>query len=164
MNISSILTGLSVYRPSLVFTGVANDLNIDKPWSLISRWNQFDAVNYNYYGDQRYDWTGASWNYGTLNNVERMVQEAKGIGLSDVNQYSALAKFFKAFFYYRMTSLNGDLPVNEALKSIEVPTPKYDPQKDVFMQIIKWLNEANSDLETVIGKSGDTKIERDFYF
>ncbi len=150
--------------PSLVFTGIANDLNIDRPWSSVSRWNQFDAVNYNYYGDQRYDWTGASWNYGTLNNVERMVQEAKGIGLSDVNQYSALAKFFKAFFYYRMTSLNGDLPLNEALKSIEMPTPKYDPQKDVFMQILKWLDEANSDIETVIGKSGDAKIEGDFYF
>ena len=57
-------------QPSLVFTAVANDLNMDKPWSQVSRWNQFDVVNYNYYGDQRYDWTGATWNFITLNNVK----------------------------------------------------------------------------------------------
>lgn len=101
---------------SLVFTAVANDLNLDRPWSSVSRWNQFDVVNYNYYGDQRYDWTGLGWNFITLNNIEQMVKEAKKSGLADVNQYSALAKFFKSFFYYRMTSLNGDLPLNEALK------------------------------------------------
>lgn len=32
------------------------------------------------------------------------------------------------------------------------------------MQILKWLDEANSDLETITGKSGDAKIEGDFYF
>lgn len=150
--------------PSLVFTAVANDLNIDKPWSSVSRWNQFDVVNYNYYGDQRYDWTGATWNYITLNNVKQMEQEAKNRGMEEVNSYSALAKFFKASFYYRMSSLNGDLPLKESLKSIEMATPLYDSQKEVFMQLLKWLEEANNDIEAVIGKSGDTKIEGDFYF
>ncbi len=150
--------------PSLVFTAVANDLNLDRPWSSVSRWNQFDVVNYNYYGDQRYDWTGVNWNFITLNNIEQMVKEAKKSGLADVNQYSAMAKFFKAFFYYRMTSLNGDLPLTEALKSVELTNPKYDGQKQVFVQIIKWLDEANTDLESLIGKTGDTKVEGDFYF
>lgn len=93
-----------------------------------------------------------------------MESEAKAIGLPDVNAYSALAKFFKAFFYYRMTSLSGDLPLSEALKSTEAPTPKYDGQKEVFKQITKWLDEANDDIASLVTKSGDAKIEGDFYF
>ncbi len=149
---------------ALTFTAVAGDLNVDRPWSNVSRWNQFDVINYNYYGDQRYDWTGLGWNYNTLNNVQRMEAEAQQSGLGEVNPYSALAKFFKAFFYYRMTSLNGDLPMAEALKGTENWTPKYDSQKAVFLQILTWLDEANADLETVKAKTGDTKIEGDFYF
>jgi hypothetical protein len=75
-----------------------------------------------------------------------------------------LAKFFKAFFYYRMSSLNGDLPLTDALKSTENWTPKYDGQKEIFLHILTWLDEANADLASVIGKSGDAKIEGDFYF
>jgi hypothetical protein len=150
--------------PSLAFTAVSSDMNVDRPWSLVSRWNQFDAINYNYYGDQRYDWTGLSWNYGTLNNVQRMEMEAQRLGLGEVNPYSALAKFFKAFFFYRMSSLNGDLPMTEALKGTENWTPKYDEQKAIFLQILTWLDEANTDLEGLIVNKGDNKIEGDIYF
>lgn len=149
--------------PSLVFTAVANDLNLDKPWSDVTRWNQFDVSNYSYYDDQRYDWTGASLNFITLNNIDRMVTEAKNSGLPDVNQYSSMAKFLKAFFYYRMTNLTGDLPLNEALKGVESPTPAYTSQKEIFMQILKWLEEANSELGT-ISASANTELEGDFYF
>lgn len=150
--------------PSLNFTAIANDLNLDRPWSLVSRWNQFDICNYNYYGDQRYDWTGTSWNYITLNNIKQMTEEAKRIGLPPVNVYSALAKFFNAFFYYRMSSLNGDLPLTEALKSTVAPKPKYDGQKEVFKQILTWLEEANTDVASLLSKSGDQKVDGDFYF
>ncbi len=150
--------------PSLIFTAVANELNIDKPWSLVTRYNQFDICNYNYYGDQRYDWTGASWNYITLNNIQQMVAEAKKQGLKDVNAYSALAKFFKAFFYYRMTNLNGDLPLAEALKGIALTNPAYSNQKEVFKQILTWLDEANNDLESIIATTGDVAVEGDIYF
>lgn len=150
--------------PSLLFTGIASDLNSDRPWSLVTRWSQFDVVNYNYYGDQRYDWTGATWNYNTLKNVDRMNEEAAKIGLGEVNAYSAVGKFFKAFFLYRMTSLNGDIPFSEALRPTEMATPKYDAQKDVFLQILRLLEEANADIAAVMGKAGDQKIEGDFYF
>lgn len=150
--------------PSLIFTGVANDLNIDRPWSLVSRYNQFDAVNYNYYGDQRYDWTGTGWNYSTLKNVQRMEEEAVKLGLGDINAYTALGKFFRAFFLYRMSSLNGDVPLSDALKPAEITNPKYDSQKEVFTQILRLLSESNSDLESLAGKQGDSKIEGDFYF
>lgn len=150
--------------PNLVLTGILSDLNGDRPWSLVSRWNQFDNCNYNYYGDQRYDWTGASLNYNTLKNVVKMEEEAIRVGEETLNPYSALGKFFRAFFYYRMTSLVGDLPMTEALQGLKAPQPGYNSQKEIFIQILKWLDEANTELTTLIGKSGDTKIDGDFYF
>lgn len=150
--------------PNLVLTGVLSDLNGDRPWSLVSRWNQFDNCNYNYYGDQRYDWTGAGLNYPTLKNVVKMEEEAIRVGEPEVNAYTALGKFFRAFFFYRMTNLVGDLPMTEALKGLEITAPKYNTQKEIFLQILQWLDEANNDLATVIARSGDARIDGDFYF
>jgi hypothetical protein len=150
--------------PNLVLTGILSDVNADRPWSLISRWNQFDNCNYNYYGDQRYDWAGATLNYQTLKNVMKMEEEAKRVGEPDVNAYSALGKFFRAFFFYRMTSLVGDLPMTEALKGLEITEPKYSSQKEVFIQVLQWLDEANNDLSAVISRSGDARIDGDIYF
>ena len=149
--------------PDLVLRGITSDMNVDGPWSLVSRWNQFDCCNYNYYGDQRYDWTGASLNYATLKNVIKMEEEAKRAGNADVNPYSALGKFFRAFFFFRMTNLVGDLPMTEALKGLETPNPVYDSQKAIFLQILKWLEEANTDLAKIITE-GNTALDGDIYF
>ena len=149
--------------PDLVFRGINSDMNVDGPWSLASRWNQFDCCNYNYYGDQRYDWTGASLSYTTLKNVIKMEEEAKRAGNPDINPYTALGKFFRAFFFYHMTNLVGDLPMTEALNGLETPNPKYDSQKSIFLQIIKWLDESNNDLAKLIAE-GNKVLDGDIYF
>jgi hypothetical protein len=150
--------------PNLILTGVLSDVNGDKPWSLVTRWNQFDNCNYNYYGDQRYDWTGAGLNYLTLTNVVKMEEEAKRVGEPEQNGYSILGKFFRAFYFYRMTNLVGDLPLKDALKGLTMSEPTYDSQKEVFLQILKWLDEANTEMAALITKSGDGKIDGDIYF
>lgn len=133
--------------PSLVLGGVLANINSDKPWSNVMRWNQFDCCNYNYYGDQRYDWGGADLNsYYTLTNVQQMEAEATRLGGKTVNPYTALGKFFRAWFFYRMTNLAGDLPMADALKGKGNLTPKYDSQKAIFKQILQWLEDANTEL------------------
>jgi hypothetical protein len=147
---------------SLAFNGILNDM-YQRPWNDVSRWNQFDCVNYNYYGTQEYNWTATGLSYLTLKNVIKMEEEAKKSSGKDLNPYSALGKFFRAYFYEQMTLRAGDLPLNEALKALENTTPKYDTQKDVFVQIIKWLEEANNDLATLI-TAGDRSLSGDIYF
>ncbi len=44
---------------SLVFNGVLNTM-YDGAWNEVMRWNQFYALNYNYYGNQEYTWTATS--------------------------------------------------------------------------------------------------------
>lgn len=148
--------------PSLVLRGILKDM-YNAPWSDEQRWNQYWCSNYNYYDNNEY-WTGsADLSYTTLKNVQKMEEEATRIGLPAVNAYSGLGKFFRAYFYYDMTMKVGDLPLSEALKSAENTKPAYDTQKDIFKQILVWLEEANTALASRISVADNT-LEGDFYF
>jgi hypothetical protein len=133
-----------------------------RPFSAEMRWNQFYCSNYNYYANNEYNLGAMPNQFSTLKNVIKMEQEAKKAGLADVNGYSALGKFFRAYFFDQMSKRVGDLPMTEALQGIDNIAPKYDSQKVIYVQILKWLDDANSDLTTLIAK-GET-ISGDFYF
>ena len=133
-----------------------------RPFSAEMRWNQFYCSNYNYYANNEYTFGAMPNQYSTLKNVIKMEEEAKKAGLADVNGYSALGKFFRAYFFDQMSKRVGDLPMTEALQGIDNIAPKYDSQKAIYAQILKWLDDANSDLTTLIAK-GET-ISGDFYF
>ncbi|WP_394990630.1 SusD/RagB family nutrient-binding outer membrane lipoprotein [Emticicia sp.] len=150
---------------SLVLQGVESDMfnNTGRPFSAEMRWNQFFCSNYNYYATNEYTWTQTPNHYNTLKNVIKMEGEAKRAGLADINGYSALGKFFRAFFFEQMTTRVGDLPMTEALLGITNVTPKYDSQKAVYVQILKWLDEANNDMAALIAK-GETSVTGDFYY
>jgi len=148
--------------PSLVLRGVLVDM-YNAPWSDEQRWNQYWCSNYNYYDNNEY-WTGsANLRFTTLKNVQKMEEEAARIGLPEVNAYSALGKFFRAYFYYDMTMKVGDLPLSEALLGSQNTAPAYDTQKDIFKQIIVWLDEANTQLASRISASDNT-LTGDIYF
>lgn len=149
---------------SLVFQGVLNDVYgvTGSPWGGEQRWNQFYCSNYNYYANNEYSWTNTGLNFTTLKNVVKMEQEAKNAGAGDVNAYSALGKFFRAYFFENMTKRVGDIPMTDALKGLDNTTPKYDTQKAVYVQTLKWLDEANTDLTALIAK-GDRTLAGDIY-
>jgi hypothetical protein len=148
---------------SLVFSGVLNDLN-PGAWNQVNRWSQFSNSNYAYYDDQEYNWTGVSFApYNTIKNIIKMEEEALRSGADVLNPYSALGKFFRAYFFYDLTMKVGDLPMTDALKGLESSTPVYDSQKDIFIQILKWLDESNMDLAALAFK-GDNLLTGDFYY
>ncbi|WP_437920393.1 SusD/RagB family nutrient-binding outer membrane lipoprotein [Sphingobacterium sp. LRF_L2] len=101
---------------------------------------QTDGENAN----QIYNWQRGSFDqYGNLRNVLKMQEEAKNI---NEPSYIALAKFFRAYYFYNLTLTFGDIPYSEALQgeTTGVFTPKYDTQEDVFSGILKELEEANA--------------------
>ena len=147
--------------PNLVLNAVQNSFN-ERPWGKETRWNQFYTINYNYYGNNEYDWTTSGTYFDALKNVTKMEEEAKKVTGKDLNPYSALGKFFKAYFFVWMTQRLGDLPMNDALKGTENMTPKYNSQKEVYLQSLKWLDEANDDMSKLIA-SGDVFFQGDIY-
>lgn len=146
---------------NLVLNGILNDFT-ERPWNKDTRWNQFYTINYNYYGNNEYDWTTSSTYFMTLKNVVKMEEEAKKATGKDLNPYAALGKFFKAYFFVWMTQRLGDLPMNEALKGTDNITPKYNTQKEVYVQSLKWLDESNDDLAKLIA-AGDISLQGDIY-
>lgn len=147
---------------NLILNGVLADI-FEEPFSSTQRWNQFYACNYAYYGDQQYTWSGISYGtYNTLKNVVQMETEAAK-SIASPNPYSALGKFLRAYLYYNLTMKTGDVPVSDALKSLENTAPKYDSQKEVFKQILTWLDESNNDIAAIITK-GNYVLANDFYY
>ena len=132
---------------------------------------QFFISTYDYYGTNNYDqapFTKSTNNFeyvGTLQNVEQMNIEAKKLGLPEVNAYGALSKFLKAYYFNLMTQKFGDVPLSLALKGSENKSPVYDSQKDVYIQILSWLEQSNSELGQLIASgasvTGDIYLGND---
>ncbi|AWW00341.1 SusD/RagB family nutrient-binding outer membrane lipoprotein [Arcticibacterium luteifluviistationis] len=134
-----------------------------RPFSAEMRWNQFYCSNYNYYATNEYTWTEMPNHFYTLKNVTKMEEEALNAGAAAVNPYSAVAKFSKAFFYDQMTKRVGDLPLTGALQGGENFEPMYDSQKEIYKQILTWLDEANTEMATLIAQ-GEGELTGDIYF
>ncbi|MDO3642141.1 MAG: SusD/RagB family nutrient-binding outer membrane lipoprotein [Mucilaginibacter sp.] len=147
---------------SLLFNGVVNSM-VDLPQGSAEIYDQYYIYNYNYYGNNTYDLGSGDNYYNTLKNVTVMEKQAIGQGLPAVNGYSALGKFFRAYFFSKMSLEEGDIPMSQALQGLANLTPKYDSQKDVMKQALAWLESANTDLGALIA-GGTTSIQGDIFF
>ena len=147
--------------PSLLLNGILNDMT-EGPYSMYERWGQYFCCNYDYYGNNRYDFGSGSNYYSTLKNVVKMEEEALKTGAAAVNPYSAMAKFFKACLFTKMSLQMGDIPMTEALQGLNNLTPVYDKQKDIFLKAFVWLDSANTELGQLIN-TGDNTLAGDFY-
>ena len=157
--------------PSLILTGVLEHMNDQNAWSGKQGSQsaaQFYVSTYDYYGTNNYDQapfikTTNNFEYTTvLQDVVQMDIEAKNAGKPELNPYSALGKFARAYYFNLMSQKLGDLPLSESLLGIANTTPKYDTQKEVYIQILKWLDDANADLAKLIANN-DATLTGDIY-
>ncbi len=148
--------------PSLLLTGVLNSI-YDAPDEEAEIADQYYIYNYDYYGNNRYDFGSGDNYYSTLENVIRMEDEAVKAGSPALNPYSALGKFFRAYFFIKMSMEMGDIPFTQALQGIANLSPVYDPQKLVFQKSLLLLDSANTDLTALITK-GENNFAGDIYY
>lgn len=145
--------------PNLLLTGALEHLNDQNAWygkqgSMSAA--QFFVSTYDYYGTNNYDQAPFTRNSNSfeyvqvLENLERIDLETKRLGYKDVNVYSAMGKFLRAYYFNLMSQKLGDVPLNMAFQATEGKSPEYDTQKDVYVQILTWLEEANADLASLI--------------
>lgn len=133
------------------------------PWTRAQRLNQYYVSTYVVYDDQNYLLGEYGMDYGSLRDILAMEKEVERLDTDEAKQFLPVAKFFKAFFYIRMTERLGDIPMSEAVKGEEGNfTPKYDTQKDVYTNCLKLLEEANDELALYAGKA--SALTNDLYF
>lgn len=137
-------------------------------WDNVHAWNQYHCQNYDYYGNNIYSWTGNNSSYDpyvVLKNVQKMDSEYTARGGAPVNPYEAIGKFIDAYYYYNLAMLFGDVPLADALKGSANLTPVYTAQKDVFSYVLKELDNANTEMASLVVK-GDNSLSssQDIYY
>ncbi|MEX6690630.1 SusD/RagB family nutrient-binding outer membrane lipoprotein [Danxiaibacter flavus] len=147
---------------SLLLNGILNDI-YDGPAGDYEKWGQYFLQNYDYYGNNKYEFGSGADYYATLRNVIKMEEEAVKSGLPAGNAYEAMAKFLKAYLFVKMSLEMGDLPMNNALRGSADLTPVYNTQKEVFQQAFVWLDSANLQLGKLVA-AGETSLSGDIYF
>lgn len=157
--------------PSLILTGVLAHMNDQNAWDGKQGSQsaaQFYVSTYDYYGTNNYDQapfiqTTDNFEYvGALQNLVQMDIESKNAGKPTLNPYSALGKFLRAYYFNLMSQKMGDIPLSEALKAEANTAPKYDSQKQVYIQILALLEEANADLAQLIANN-DASLTGDIF-
>ena len=104
----------------------------DAPYGSGERYSQYFLCNYDYYGNNRYDFGSGDNYYNTLKNANKMIDEAANSGLPELNSYEAMAKFFKAYFFTKMSLEMGDIPMTEALQGLIILLRLMMPKKTFF--------------------------------
>ena len=141
--------------PSLILGTILTDISGSgdgslggiNSWDDVHAWNQYHCQNYDYYGSNIYTWTNGSFDpYLVLKNVMKMENEASIRGQAAVNPYESVGRFVKAYYYYNLTSLFGDVPQEQALQAQQISSPGYSTQKKVFAYILSQLYTANNHL------------------
>ncbi len=83
------------------------------------------------------------WNgfYGNMADIDDIIASSEKLGEKN---YKAIALIYKCWSYSIMTDLYGDIPYAEANKAASGNfLPKFDTQKNIYLQILKDLSTAN---------------------
>lgn len=148
--------------PSLLLNGVLVDMH-DEPGGSSEIYSQYYLYNYDYYGNNRYDFGSGSNYFGTLENVIKMEEAAIKAGNPPMNVYSALGKFFRAYLFTKMSLQMGDIPMTQALQGATNLIPAYDAQKTVFQKALALLDTANTNITSLVVKADNT-LSGDIYY
>ena len=127
---------------ALSATGSSEGVN---SWDGAHRWNQYHCSNYDYYDNNIYSWTNGNFDpYLVMKNVVQMENEATTRGTAAINPYEAIGRFVRAYYFYNLTSMFGDVPLSDALQGVLNPSPSYTSQEQVFAYVLSQLDTANS--------------------
>jgi len=137
-------------QASLLLNGILNSSGlVESPNGSKETYAQYYLNNYDYYGNNRYDFGYGDDYFTTLKNVAEMEKQSLK-SYAAVNSYTALGKFFRAYLFSKMSMEMGDIPMTNTLEGLNNLTPTYDKQKAVMMQCLALLESANTDLTGLI--------------
>lgn len=105
---------------------------------------------------EQYNLIGSS-SFGSMTilpNIVKMLEYAKGSVMED--SYKGVAKFARAYMFYRLTMEMGDIPYSETGNGENgFFRPKYDKQEEILMHILDELKEADQYFGNGITFTGD---------
>lgn len=138
----------SLLTPTL-YDGVSNTLTFNK--NVNNELMQFSVYLYGEQGIHRW-WFNSNTAQSQWVTLYKMIQnQSLMLELSlqaDDKNYQAVARTLRAYNFYMLTMLFGDIPCTEACNFKEHLQPVFDPQKKVFEFIVSELDSANKLYDT----------------
>ncbi len=126
---------------------------------------QHIATTAGYWDGDKYTWNRGYASslmdryYGNaIKSLEDMLVQIDEEGLPA--EMRAITRILRVFAFSRLTDLYGDVPYSEAGKAVleDILTPKYDPQSEIYADMLKELEESAADLGTGTSEFGDADI------
>ncbi|ALR29460.1 MULTISPECIES: SusD/RagB family nutrient-binding outer membrane lipoprotein [Chryseobacterium] len=119
----------------------ANDFTFDIMQTSLDFPNEGNSLS-RYYMTEN---TGA----GFWNNNYRWLKQIRDLKMAAIKSndknYQAIAMVMNAWIYSNLTDTFGDVPFTEASRLDDgITQPKFDKQKDIYIQLLNDLKEANS--------------------
>ena len=121
------------WRNSLIYSSTIVQHHAENNWWAGDTYNRND------------DWSFAQWNQaygGMVKGVQDIIAQLESDG--DSGTHMGMARILRVFIFHRITDLYGDCPYSEAGQGYisGILTPKYDAQQDIYMDMLKELEEA----------------------
>ncbi len=121
----------------------------EHPFGNVYKSNQFFVSNYaKYWGSNKYDWSNSTHTYDILKYAIKMEENAYASLGNKTNKYFALSKFFRAYAAVWLAQRVGGIPMSKA-GDINNLTPAFDTQKEVFVNALQLLEDANTIMATI---------------
>ena len=121
------------WRNSMIYNSTIVQHHAENNWWAGDTYNRND------------DWSFAQWNQaygGMVKGVQDIIAQLESDG--DTGTHMGIARILRVFIFHRVTDLYGDCPYSEAGQGYisGILTPKYDSQQDIYMDMLKELEEA----------------------
>lgn len=106
-------------------------------------------------GDKFYSFNGTVADFGTTalpgtynGQLNTLYQLSTAIQAPELINQRAMVRILRVYTYHQLTDVAGDIPYSEAVKGQEgMLTPKYDTQKDIYLDMFKELDESATSLD-----------------
>lgn len=100
-------------------------------------------------GDKFYSFNGTEADFGTYTGrINNLYQLSEAIQSPELVNQRAMTRILRVYTYHQLTDVAGDIPYSEAMKGeTGTLTPKYDTQRDIYLDMFKELDEAASSLD-----------------
>jgi hypothetical protein len=144
-DLNTPLNSVNYPIPAYLFTGALLNMPRDnysvlaQGMQYFSSYKEVPAV-----GDKFYSFNGTVADFtvytGQLNRLHQLNQAIQAPEL--VNQ-RAMVRIIRVYTYHQLTDVAGDIPYSQAVKGEEgTLSPKYDTQKDIYLDMFKELDES----------------------
>ncbi|MGI8634105.1 MAG: SusD/RagB family nutrient-binding outer membrane lipoprotein, partial [Segetibacter sp.] len=144
-NLNTPLNSVNYPIPAYRFTGALLAMPRDN-YSVLARGLQYFSTYKEVpaVGDKFYSFNGTAADFSIYTGqLNRLYQLNQAIQAPELINQRTMVRIIRVYTYHQLTDVAGDIPYFQAVKGEEgTLSPKYDTQKDIYLDMFKELDEA----------------------